>query len=152
MLAVYALKTSPAFEAALLTGLRLATDHTIDHDLIRRFSRTLGVAYQTVNDLKDWQTDRFDKLLVGQDALAMRPTVLESFAHEAGVSASAGPAHEARDDRFARLRDAYDRAGVFRRAHHLVDGCRERALATAGDAQPPDVGRLLAFVARIVLS
>ena len=53
-LKVYALKTSPAFEAALLAGLRFAMPVDSLISPVRTFSRNLGVAFQILNDLKDW--------------------------------------------------------------------------------------------------
>jgi len=56
-LKIYALKTAPAFEAALYAGLRLAGPTEKYDEMIPNFSRHLGVAFQIVNDLKDWTTD-----------------------------------------------------------------------------------------------
>jgi geranylgeranyl pyrophosphate synthase len=86
-LQIYELKTSPAFEAALFAGLRMAGP--VDHraQLIRAFTRHVGVAFQILNDLHDWQGDDFNKLLAGQDALALRPTVLLAWALEAADEA-----------------------------------------------------------------
>ncbi len=53
-LKIYALKTSPAFEAALYAGLRLAASRETHEKMIVEFSRHLGVAFQILNDLKDW--------------------------------------------------------------------------------------------------
>jgi geranylgeranyl pyrophosphate synthase len=54
-LKVYALKTAPAFEAALLAGVRLAGPADPYRQPAARFARHLGVAYQILNDLDDWQ-------------------------------------------------------------------------------------------------
>mgnify|MGYP005839865681 CR=1 FL=1 len=57
-LRIYALKTAPAFEAAILAGTRLAGP--IDSGLkeaVERYSRHLGVAFQILNDLDDWSED-----------------------------------------------------------------------------------------------
>ena len=56
-LKVYALKTAPAFEAAFYCGLRLAgpCDEYVAN--VKAFSRNLGVAFQILNDLKDWEKD-----------------------------------------------------------------------------------------------
>jgi geranylgeranyl pyrophosphate synthase len=40
----------------------------------------LGVAFQIINDLKDWEGDDNNKLIDGQDALAARPTLLLALA------------------------------------------------------------------------
>src|SRR5439155_20823884 len=82
-LKIYALKTAPAFEAALYAGLRLAGDAAKYEKLVAEFSRSLGVAFQILNDLKDWTADEDNKLVAGQDVRAARPTLLLALALEA---------------------------------------------------------------------
>ncbi len=79
-LKVYALKTSPAFEAALFSGIRMAGDAEPYRDSIRVFSRNLGVAFQILNDLGDWVGDDSNKLLAGGDVIGGRPTLLWALA------------------------------------------------------------------------
>src|SRR5262245_21983642 len=86
-LKIYALKTAPAFEAALYAGLRLAGPTEKHEEMVASFSRHLGVAFQILNDLKDWSTDLQNKRIVGQDALAMRPTLLLALALESATPA-----------------------------------------------------------------
>ena len=54
-LKIYALKTAPAFEAALYAGLRLAGPAEQYEKMVTEFSKNLGVAFQILNDLKDWR-------------------------------------------------------------------------------------------------
>ena len=68
-LAIYALKTSPAFEAALYCGARLAGPVDDYGEPLRQFARHLGVAFQILNDLNDWHGDSYNKLSAGSDAL-----------------------------------------------------------------------------------
>ena len=75
-LKVYALKTSPAFEAALYSGIRLAGDDQPYREAIRKFSRNMGVAFQILNDLGDWCGDDSNKLSAGGDVFGGRPTLL----------------------------------------------------------------------------
>src|SRR5690606_19802683 len=49
-LKIYALKTSPAFEAALYAGLRLAVPAEQYENPVTEFSKNLGVAFQILND------------------------------------------------------------------------------------------------------
>ena len=65
-LEIYALKTAPAFEAALMTGLRLAGPADQYLKPIGEFARNLGVAFQILNDLADWQPDNHNKLVAGE--------------------------------------------------------------------------------------
>src|SRR5437868_7943518 len=87
-LKIYALKTAPAFEAALYTGARLAGSAEKYVEPIKQFARNLGVAFQILNDLNDWEGDDFNKLAAGGDALGGRPTVLWALALEGLSSAN----------------------------------------------------------------
>src|SRR5690606_1481802 len=60
-LKIYALKTAPAFEAALLTGARLAGSIEAYREPFKLFARNLGVAFQILNDLQDWREDDRNK-------------------------------------------------------------------------------------------
>ncbi|MFN8710466.1 MAG: DUF116 domain-containing protein, partial [Planctomyces sp.] len=51
-LQIYSLKTSPAFEAALYAGLRMAGHPLAETDVVPQFCRHVGVAFQVLNDLK----------------------------------------------------------------------------------------------------
>jgi geranylgeranyl pyrophosphate synthase len=79
---IYALKTAPAFEAALLCGLRCAAPLGSLEQPLKQLSRQLGIAFQILNDLKDWQGDQDNKLSAGLDTLGGRPTLLWALALE----------------------------------------------------------------------
>ena len=64
-LKIYALKTAPAFEAALLCGLRCAAPLGEQEAPLKQFAKQLGIAFQILNDLKDWQGDQDNKLSAG---------------------------------------------------------------------------------------
>src|SRR4051794_38534230 len=81
-LKIYALKTAPAFEAALYSGLRLAGPANQYAEPIAQLAKHLGIAFQILNDLQDWQGDDFNKLTLGGDVLGGRPTVLWALALE----------------------------------------------------------------------
>lgn len=151
-LKIYALKTAPAFEAALYAGLRMAGPTDRYDEMIPNFSRHLGVAFQIVNDLKDWSTDLQNKRIIGQDALAMRPTLLLALALE-----SASPAQreelislisgEARDERSVRrVARIYESCQVFEKARKLVEKYRQRAEAIADEVEPEKLRELLYFL------
>lgn len=82
VLKIYALKTAPAFEAALYVGLRLARPVDPLQELLARYSRQLGVAFQIQNDLADWNPDAFNKRTAGTDVLSARPTILWALARQ----------------------------------------------------------------------
>ncbi len=158
-LKIYALKTAPAFEAALCTGLRLAGEINDYLQPIRAFARNLGVAFQILNDLKDWEGDRENKLEPGGDLLGGRPTLLLALALESldesarselsGLinDASASPLH-----RINRARQLYLQAGVFEKAHRLVDKHQSRAEEVADAIEPDSLRRLLYYLVDAVLS
>lgn len=165
-LKIYALKTSPAFEAALFAGIRLAGPMTEYQKPIREFARNLGVAFQILNDLKDWEGDDNNKLAAGGDILGGRPTVLWALALE-GLSTAGqeelltlvsrpfkadpdGPEGSSYG-RIQRVRELYQQAGVFEKAHRLIEKHQERAEAIADEIQPEELRRLLYYLIDSVL-
>ncbi|MGE0376978.1 MAG: polyprenyl synthetase family protein [Planctomycetaceae bacterium] len=155
---IYALKTSPAFEAALHAGLRMAGPIDEYAGLVRPFASHLGIGFQVLNDLKDWQGDADNKLLAGQDALAIRPTMLLALALEAASASQQRDLREIyeshEDDalRLRRLLQLFSDLGAFDAAVALVDRSREQALALAQDVRPAALERLLCFLVDTVLA
>ncbi|NND99390.1 MAG: DUF116 domain-containing protein [Pirellulaceae bacterium] len=158
-LKVYALKTSPAFEAALFSGIRMAGDAEPYRDAIRKFSRNLGVAFQILNDLGDFCGDDSNKLSVGGDVIGGRPTVLWALALDAldpsgrdeliGLAdANCGLTDQ---ERLHRVRQIYHSTGVFDTAMLLVDKHQERAEKIADDLEPDALRRLFYFMVDTVL-
>ena len=157
-LQIYALKTSPAFEAALYAGLRMAGDVADYEEMIPKFSRHLGVGFQVLNDLKDWRGDKDNKLVHGQDTLAFRPTVLLALAFQSaddeqrqelrGLFDSEQPQAE----RIDRIQQLFNTWGIIEQAEALVDKARERAESLADDVEPEALRRLLYFLVDTVLT
>jgi geranylgeranyl pyrophosphate synthase len=159
-LTIYALKTAPAFEAALYAGVRLAGPVGEYEKMVSDFSKNLGVAFQILNDLKDWEGDDDNKLLAGQDALSARPTLLLALALEGLDTAGREEllalisGSEAKDDREGRLRQVrglYTRARVFEKAEKLIEKYRARAEAVADEVQPTPLRELLYYLVDNVL-
>lgn len=160
-LKIYALKTAPAFEAALYAGVRLAGPADGYEKAVSEFSRHLGVAFQVLNDLKDWTTDGDNKLVAGQDVLAARPTLLLALALEAASPADRAEliallgAHPASAGEKAvtveKVRQVYERYGVFDKADAMVDKFRARAEAVADEVQPAELRELLYYLVDTVL-
>ncbi|MGI9515591.1 MAG: polyprenyl synthetase family protein [Pirellulaceae bacterium] len=158
-LKIYALKTSPAFEAALYAGIRLAGP--VDDYLkpLKTFARNLGVAFQIINDLKDWEGDNDNKMQAGADVLSGRPTLLWALALEGLDEADQAELfslieyHDLNDHhRLTRARQLYLQAGVFETAHRLVDKHQEKAEAIADEIEPESLRRLLYYLVDTVLS
>lgn len=86
ILRIYALKTAPAFEAAILSGLRFAMEKDLYEKIrpkISSWSRFLGIGYQIKNDLNDWfHSDPQNKKTRGADFFRITPTLPLAFALE----------------------------------------------------------------------
>jgi geranylgeranyl pyrophosphate synthase len=166
-LKIYALKTAPAFEAALYAGLRLAGPAEQYEKMVGEFSRHLGVAFQILNDLKDWEGDSDNKLVAGQDILSARPTLLLALALEScnptertellslidqpSQSAATDNGQRTTDEVIERVRRLFARAQVFDKAEKLVEKYRSRAEAIADEAEPTELRELLYFLVDSVL-
>ncbi len=156
-LKIYALKTAPAFEAAVMAGIRLAGPVEPFCDAAAQFARHLGVAYQIVNDLDDWEDGQPSKRTGGGDILAGRPTVLWALAHQTLAESERREldALTAADDRdeaaLDRAGELYRRAGVFERAGTLIGKHHERAKQAAEKVANRPLRRLLEFIADAVL-
>lgn len=157
-LKIYALKTAPAFEAALYCGLRLAGPAHHYAQSVAQFAKNLGIAFQILNDLQDWRGDQHNKLAMGGDVFGGRPTVLWTLALEGLADAdrrrlerlvAGGEATPAVMDQ---VRDLYQRAGVFEEAERLVAKYRERAADVANQLEPEALRRLAWYLIETVLA
>lgn len=159
-LKVYALKTSPAFEAALYTGVRLASDASAYVEPIKLFARNIGVAFQIINDLQDWHGDDFNKLGAAGDVLGGRPTVLMALALQSLSPADAEQLLAVLGDnsgfndakRIAVAKHLFEKARVFEQAEKLIDKHRERASEIASQIQPEPLKRLFCYLIDTVLN
>ena len=159
-LKIYALKTAPAFEAALYAGLRLAGPADHYEKAVTDFSKNLGIAFQILNDLKDWDGDDDNKLIAGQDVLAARPTLLLALALEVSAPLQReelltllrrGSDEDAATATLERVRHVFTQAQVFVKAAKLVEKYRARAEAIADEIQPTELRELLYYLVDSVL-
>jgi geranylgeranyl pyrophosphate synthase len=157
-LKIYALKTAPAFHAALYAGLRLAGPPRGLREPVARFARHLGVAFQILNDLADWDSHQPNKRTAATDALGGRPTVLWALALSCLVPADrreleslvAHPPLD-RDSTIRRVGQLYDRAGVYEKAAGLVAKHRRAARQVADAVQPDALRRLLHYFVDVIV-
>lgn len=156
-LRIYALKTAPAFEAAFYSGLRLAGPAEHYAAAVDMLARHLGIAFQILNDLQDWQGDDFNKLTLGGDVLGGRPTVLWALALE-GLDDEGRRELEklvadgnATPEVFARIRQLFKQAGAFDKALQLVAEHRASAQVVADDFSPQALRRLAHHMIETVL-
>lgn len=157
-LQIYALKTAPAFEAALFAGVRMAGPADAYEATISEYCRHLGIGFQILNDLKDWAGDHNNKLVSGQDAQALRPTLLLALALEVSSPDQFGELESliANDDldhlRPERFRAVFHECGVFKQARELVEQSRQQAQRLADHVEPKELRRLLHFLVDTVLA
>ncbi|MSR31222.1 MAG: DUF116 domain-containing protein [Gemmataceae bacterium] len=159
-LRIYGLKTSPAFEAALFAGIRLAGSADAFEKIVPEFSKNLGVAFQILNDLTDFEPAADNKVVAGQDILAGRPTVLLAMALE---SASQSQREEiltilekvrGGDSSFVlieRVHHLFETTGALNKGRKMVEKYRARAEAIADEVESEDLRRLLYFLVDSVL-
>jgi geranylgeranyl pyrophosphate synthase len=157
-LKIYALKTAPAFEAAVYSGIRLARPVGDLAEPVRQFARNLGVAFQILNDLQDWRGDQHNKLAAGGDVLGGRPTILWALALEAlppadqeQLLALAADERTPASAKVSLTRGLYEKAGVFEKALRLVDKHQERAEAIADQLETEELRRLFYYLIDTVL-
>ena len=144
-LTIYGLKTSPAFEAAVAMGIRMAGIQPVEAGDIGAYSLHVGTGFQVLNDLKDWSGDLENNRRAAGDLLGGRPTVMWALALERLTESDADRLQQlaqtaGRDDAdeatiiaaVAEVRRLYAKAGVFDRAAALV--AEQRALAAAAAA------------------
>ena len=144
-LSIYGLKTSPAFEAAVAMGIRLAGIQPAAAGDIDAYSLHVGTGFQVLNDLKDWSGDVENNRRAAGDLLGGRPTVMWALALERlaaedadllqrqARTAARSDADEATVmDAVTEVRRLYTKAGVFERAANIV--AEQRALAAAAAA------------------
>jgi len=156
-LKIYALKTAPAFEAALTSGIRMAGDAEPYLEPVVRFARHLGVAYQVLNDLDDWEAAVSNGRKRGADLLRGRPTVLWALA----LARAAEPRRrelesllaqsEGDSQTVARARQYYEQADVFRQASVLIAKHHQRARDSADAIDHEPLRHLLHFLADAIL-
>lgn len=157
-LAIYGLKTSPAFEAAVTIGVRLAGPLGADVGPVDRYALHVGTGFQILNDLKDWAGDLENDRDAAGDLLGGRPTLMWALALERLAAADAdrlaelgrvAAAAAAPDEVAAALAEArglYEQAEVFSRAAAIVAEQRARAAAAVAACRLPRLREVLEFL------
>ncbi len=154
-LSIYGLKTSPAFEAAVAMGIRLAGLQPAEAGAIGAYALHVGTGFQILNDLKDWAGDVENDRRAAGDLLGGRPTVMWALATEKLPAAAverlrqlAGAAGGGQDagGAIVAAKALYDQAGVFQRATNLVAEQRRLAAAAAATCRWPRLREVLEFL------
>lgn len=161
-LKIYALKTAPAFEAAMYCGARLAGPTDKYKDAIRQFAKHVGIGFQILNDLKDWQENADNKMDAGGDVLGGRPTILLALALEKLeekdaqtllelISQDAESASIDATATIQKVRALYVKAGVFEMANRLVDKHHARAEEIVEQIEPEAFQQLAFYMIANIL-
>jgi geranylgeranyl pyrophosphate synthase len=157
-LAIYGLKTSPAFEAAVAMGIRLAGPVPADVGAIDRYALHVGNGFQVLNDLKDWAGDLENDRRAAGDLLGGRPTLMWALALDRLAPAEAVRLRELADRAaaagdeaavgaaIAEARQLYAKADVFRRAAAIAAEQRSRAAAAVSGCRLPRLREVLEFL------
>ena len=117
------------------------------------------MAFQILNDLKDWEHDDDNKRTLGTDLLQGRPTVLLALALEGLKDPLRAELLELISDscpkpiehRLSRARHLFFEAGVFDSAYRLVDKHQEKAEEIADSIEPDELRRLFYYLVDTVL-
>ena len=144
-LTIYGLKTSPAFEAAVALGVRLAGLVPEQVAPIGRYALHVGTGFQILNDLKDWAGDLENDRRAAGDLIGGRPTLLWALAVEGLPPVDAerlrvvarGSRRRDADESVvaaavAEARMLYDRAGVIEKAAERLVSAGRRASPLIG--------------------
>ncbi len=142
VLDIFRRKTAPAFEVALQLGLIHAGGDDALAAAIRKYSESLGIAYQVRDDLDD-----FEGGSDSNDVLALRPTLPLSLAHEK----ASGEQKETLRRVWCREVEAsaeslypiLDSLGVLERVREVLEACKEEAIRALKDVENPNVKGLL---------
>ena len=159
-LEIYGLKTSPAFEAAVAMGIRLAGLQPHDPLQVSRYSLHVGTGFQVLNDLKDWQGDLENDRRVAGDVLGGRPTVMWALAIEnldvsgreellrikAACAAQQSDTAEETASAIRTAKKLYRSAGVFSKAAEIVANERKFATDAIRDCDYPRLREVLEFL------
>jgi geranylgeranyl pyrophosphate synthase len=158
-LTIYGLKTSPAFEAAVALGVRLAGLVPEQVAPIGRYALHVGTGFQILNDLKDWAGDLENDRRAAGDLIGGRPTLLWALAVEGLPPVDAERLREvARESRrrdadesvvaaaVAEARMLYDRAGVIEKATRIASTQRQLAEEAIGSCRLRNLREVLEFL------
>lgn len=130
ILEIFRMKTAPAFEVALRLGACLGRADDEIHEVLRKYSEALGLAYQIADDIED-HSDEGDS----HDIHAIRPSLILAIAHK---RAPEGPQQDqiaalwrgdldyadVRDD----IRRLLDDRGIIGKAEELLEAYKEEAV------------------------
>jgi geranylgeranyl pyrophosphate synthase len=145
VLDIFARKTAPAFEVALQLGAMYAGCKPSVFDVIARYSRSLGLAYQIRDDIADLDVED-----ACNDIDALRPTLPLALAHERakGDDKAFLKSTWTREIDFStanreRIAQLIDELGVRERSRELLEAYKEEAIRSLRDLESANLKGLL---------
>jgi geranylgeranyl pyrophosphate synthase len=133
VLEIFRQKTAPAFEVALRMGACLGGADAETHEVLRRYSESLGIAYQVRDDLEDF-TGEADS----DDAASPRPSLILAIAHKRAperIAVAAGDPEA--------LRRIVRECGAVEKAGELLEAYKEEAIRSLRFLSSPTLKGLL---------
>ena len=145
VLDIFRLKTAPAFEVALRLGAFLGEADEQTHEVLRKYSESLGIAYQIRDDLQDYGGEGDSN-----DLEALRPSLILAIAHK---RAQEGAERDVIESRFRRrfqgsrvtedVRRILKERGVLEKADELLEAYKEDAIRSLRFISSPTLKGLL---------
>jgi len=129
VLDIFRQKTAPAFEVALRLGAQLAGGSDEIHEVLRKYSESLGIAYQIRDDIED-----HDGSSDSHDLEALRPSLLLAIAHKRGNEEESELLTElwrgskTYADVEAEVRRILEERGILEKARDLLEAYKEDAI------------------------
>lgn len=130
VLEIFRRKTAPAFEVALRLGAFLGGADAETHEALRKYSESLGIAYQIRDDLEDYADEGGSS-----DLDRRRPSLILAIAHkraEPGRERNLVEALVRGETRYAdaapELREMLRARGVLEKAEELLEAYKEDAV------------------------
>ena len=127
VLDVFRQKTAAAFEVALRIGAALGGADAATHDVLRKYSESLGIAYQIKDDLEDFRGEA-DSNDLDQVRLSLILTIAHKRAEGADrerVATAIRSGAAGREEELLRIAEEY---GVLDKAEDLLAAYREDAV------------------------
>ena len=127
VLDIFRQKTAAAFEVALRIGAVLGGADEATHDVLRKYSESLGIAYQIKDDIDDFKGEA-DSNDLDQVRLSLILTIAHKRAESGDrdrVAAAIGAGAAGRADELRRIAERY---GVLDKAEDLLAAYREDAV------------------------
>lgn len=127
VLDIFREKTAAAFEVALRIGAVLGGADAATHDVLRKYSESLGIAYQIKDDIDDFKGEA-DSNDLDQVRLSLIMTIAHKRAESADRDRVAAAIRSGAADGSDELRGIAERYGVLDKAEDLLAAYREDAV------------------------